>query len=36
MPEIQEFKVGVVNLFLKHTSASITLNENVSPPRVEI
>lgn len=30
MPELQEFKVGMANLFLKHTSASITINENVS------
>ena len=30
MPELREFKVGMANVFLKHTSASITLNENVS------
>lgn len=29
MPELREFKVGMANVFLKHTSASITLNENV-------
>lgn len=29
MPELREFKVGMANIFLKHTSASITLNENV-------
>ena len=30
MPEILEVKTGIVNLFIKHTSASLTLNENVS------
>lgn len=29
VPELREFKVGMANIFLKHTSASITLNENV-------
>lgn len=29
MLELKEFKVGMANVFLKHTSASITLNENV-------
>ncbi|CAN0445572.1 unnamed protein product, partial [Scytosiphon promiscuus] len=24
MPELREFKVGMANVFLKHTSASIT------------
>ncbi|CAM9755381.1 unnamed protein product [Ectocarpus sp. 6 AP-2014] len=31
MPELREFKVGMANVFLKHTSASITLNENADP-----
>ncbi|CAM9930363.1 unnamed protein product [Pylaiella littoralis] len=31
MPELREFKVGMANIFLKHTSASITLNENADP-----
>eukprot|EP00903_Cladosiphon_okamuranus_P011326 g10677.t1 len=31
MPELGEFKVGMANIFLKHTSASITLNENADP-----
>ena len=29
--EIKNFKVGTVHLLLKHTSASITLNENFDP-----
>jgi len=29
--DISEINVGVMNLFLKHTSASLTINENVSP-----
>ena len=31
IPEIGDFKTGIVNIFICHTSASITLNENVSP-----
>lgn len=31
VPEIKSLKVGLINLFLKHTSASLTLNENVDP-----
>ncbi len=29
--EISDIKIGMINLFLKHTSASLTINENVSP-----
>ena len=29
--EIGDIKVGMMNLFLKHTSASLTINENASP-----
>ncbi len=29
--EIKQIKIGLVNLLLKHTSASITLNENADP-----
>ncbi|MEO1927494.1 MAG: secondary thiamine-phosphate synthase enzyme YjbQ [Nautiliaceae bacterium] len=29
--EIDDIKVGMMNLFLKHTSASLTINENASP-----
>ena len=28
---ISDINVGMMNLFLKHTSASLTINENVSP-----
>lgn len=31
MGEIREFRVGMLHLFLQHTSASLTLNENASP-----
>jgi len=29
--DISDINVGMLNLFLKHTSASLTINENVSP-----
>lgn len=28
--DISDIKIGMLNLFLKHTSASLTINENVS------
>ena len=31
IPEIKNIKTGIVNIFIKHTSASLTINENVSP-----
>lgn len=31
IPEIENIKTGIANIFIKHTSASLTLNENVSP-----
>jgi len=31
VPEIKEFEVGIAHIFICHTSASLTLNENVSP-----
>jgi secondary thiamine-phosphate synthase enzyme len=31
MPEISKIKAGILHLFIKHTSASLTINENVSP-----
>ena len=31
LPELQQFKVGIINLFIKHTSASLTINENADP-----
>lgn len=30
IPEISEIKIGIMNLFIQHTSASIAINENVS------
>ena len=31
MPELAEVQVGILHLFMRHTSASLTLNENASP-----
>jgi secondary thiamine-phosphate synthase enzyme len=31
VPEITEIEVGVIHVFIKHTSASLTLNENADP-----
>ncbi|MGB5529702.1 MAG: secondary thiamine-phosphate synthase enzyme YjbQ [Ignavibacteriaceae bacterium] len=31
LPEIRKIKIGIVYLLIKHTSASITLNENYDP-----
>ena len=31
VPELGEVNVGLAHLFLRHTSASLTLNENASP-----
>eukprot|EP01130_Rhizamoeba_saxonica_P010638 TRINITY_DN4373_c0_g1_i1.p1 TRINITY_DN4373_c0_g1~~TRINITY_DN4373_c0_g1_i1.p1 ORF type:complete len:141 (-),score=26.56 TRINITY_DN4373_c0_g1_i1:58-480(-) len=31
LPELQNYRVGILHLFLKHTSASISLNENFDP-----
>jgi len=31
LPELAELRVGLAHLFLRHTSASLTLNENASP-----
>lgn len=31
MPEIAQIRVGLLNLFLKHTSASLTITENADP-----
>ncbi len=28
VPEVSEFQVGLMNVFIRHTSASLTLNEN--------
>ncbi len=31
VPELRELRVGLMHLFIHHTSASLTLNENASP-----
>jgi secondary thiamine-phosphate synthase enzyme len=31
LPELGELRVGLLHLFIQHTSASLTLNENASP-----
>jgi len=31
MPEIRDISIGFLQVFLKHTSASLTLNENADP-----
>ena len=31
VPELREVAVGLAHLFIRHTSASLTLNENASP-----
>ena len=31
VPELRDIAVGIATIFIKHTSASLTLNENASP-----
>ncbi len=31
MPELRDFEVGIVHVFIHHTSAGLTLNENADP-----
>ncbi|MEQ8470283.1 MAG: secondary thiamine-phosphate synthase enzyme YjbQ [Marinoscillum sp.] len=31
IPEIKELKMGMLQVFIKHTSASLTINENADP-----
>ena len=31
VPEIRDFQIGLVHIFMKHTSASLALNENADP-----
>ena len=31
LPELQRCRVGLLHVFIRHTSASLTLNENASP-----
>ena len=30
-PEIKQFKTGILHVFIQHTSASLTINENTDP-----
>mgnify|MGYP001401775407 FL=1 len=31
LPELKTFNISVMNVFIKHTSASLTINENAAP-----
>ena len=31
LPELSQIKVGMLHVFIKHTSASLTINENADP-----
>jgi secondary thiamine-phosphate synthase enzyme len=31
IPELKNIKLGICNIFIKHTSASLTINENADP-----
>jgi len=31
LPEISELKIGICQVFIQHTSASLTINENAAP-----
>ncbi|RLV94381.1 hypothetical protein JA1_001784 [Spathaspora sp. JA1] len=31
IPQIKNYEIGILNLFLQHTSAGLTLNENYDP-----
>ena len=31
LPELRNFRVGMMNVFIMHTSASLTINENADP-----
>ena len=31
LPELEDLEIGLAHLFIRHTSASLTLNENASP-----
>lgn len=31
LPELRDFRVGMMNVFIMHTSASLTINENADP-----
>ena len=31
LPELEQFEVGLLHVFIQHTSASLTINENADP-----
>lgn len=31
LPELRNFRIGMMNVFIMHTSASLTINENAAP-----
>lgn len=31
LPEVRQFEVGILQLFIRHTSASLVINENADP-----
>lgn len=31
IPELKDLRIGILHLFIKHTSASLTINENADP-----
>ncbi|AWB68568.1 hypothetical protein C2869_20145 [Saccharobesus litoralis] len=31
LPQLSDYQIGMVNIFIRHTSASLTLNENADP-----
>jgi len=31
LPELREFSIGLLHVFIQHTSASLTINENADP-----
>lgn len=31
LPELKKFKTGIAHIFIQHTSASLTINENADP-----
>jgi len=31
LPDLKKISVGIVHLFIQHTSASLTINENADP-----
>lgn len=31
LPELKDYEVGVAHIFIRHTSASLTINENADP-----